>query len=313
MTASGTSHADLIDPSTGRSLATNDDDGVVDRAAVQRYLDADPLGPYGFFGWVGPETHGALLANAGVRRDPLIADRVVAWLTDRYARRRAGDPAALRPFLLVASFINPHDIVLFPLWSRRSPVKPSHLDPPPVPPAPIADEDLSTKPAAQIAFREAYYSGYARRRPSGAATGRARSATCITACTPRWTGRSTGSGGRSPKMVRRTRFWCAPPTTPTCSARTTTCSKETAAHRVWRAGRTGLLIRPRRCASGCRPTPRPTSRAWWSGWTWREATNTCGSWCAPSTIRAPGPNPAYVTWPPMALGGEEYRTSPVDD
>ncbi len=154
------SHADLIDTNTGRSLATNDDDGVVDPVAVRRYLDADPLGPYGFSGWVGPEPHGALLGNAGIRRDPLIADRVVAWLTDRYARRRAGDPAALRPFLLVASFVNPHDIVLFPTWSRRGPVKPSPLDPPPVAPAPTADEDLSTKPAAQIAFREAYYSGY---------------------------------------------------------------------------------------------------------------------------------------------------------
>jgi arylsulfatase A-like enzyme len=154
------SHADLIDTNTGRSLATNDDDGVVDPVAVRRYLDADPLEPYGFSGWVGPEPHGALLGNAGIRRDPLIADRVVAWLTDRYTRRRAGDPAALRPFLLVASFVNPHDIVLFPTWSRRGPVKPSPLDPPPVAPAPTADEDLSTKPAAQIAFREAYYSGY---------------------------------------------------------------------------------------------------------------------------------------------------------
>jgi arylsulfatase A-like enzyme len=154
------SHADLIDANTGRSLATNDDDGVVDPVAVRRYLDADPLEPYGFSGWVGPEPHGALLGNAGIRRDPLIADRVVAWLTDRYTRRRAGDPAALRPFLLVASFVNPHDIVLFPTWSRRGPVKPSPLDPPPVAPAPTADEDLSTKPAAQIAFREAYYSGY---------------------------------------------------------------------------------------------------------------------------------------------------------
>ena len=154
------SHADLTDPATGRSLATNDDDGVVDADAVRRYLDADPLDPYGFSGWVGPEPHGAGLANAGIRRDPLIADRVVAWLEDRYARRRAGDPAALRPFLLVASFVNPHDIVLFPAWSRRNPVRPSPLDPPPVPPAPTADEDLSTKPAAQIAFREAYYSGY---------------------------------------------------------------------------------------------------------------------------------------------------------
>jgi arylsulfatase A-like enzyme len=154
------SHADLTDPATGGPLATNDANGVVDPAAVQRYLDADPLGPFGFSGWVGPEPHGALPGNAGVRRDPLTADRVVAWLTDRYARRRAGYADALRPFLLVASFVNPHDIVLFPLWSRRSPLQPSPLDPPAVPPAPTADEDLSTKPAAQIAFREAYYSAY---------------------------------------------------------------------------------------------------------------------------------------------------------
>ncbi|MCV7344871.1 hydrolase [Mycolicibacterium rhodesiae] len=154
------SHADLTDPETGGPLATNDDDGVVDPAAVRRYLDADPLAPFGFSGWVGPEPHGAGLANSGVRRDPLIADRVVTWLQDRYARRRAGDATALRPFLLVASFVNPHDIVLFPTWSRRSPLEPSPLDPPRIPPAPTAGEDLRTKPAAQIAFREAYYSGY---------------------------------------------------------------------------------------------------------------------------------------------------------
>ncbi len=154
------SHADLTDPRTGDILATNDDDGNVDPAAVRTYLDADPLAPYGFSGWVGPEPHGALLANAGIRRDPLIADRVVAWLADRYARRRAGDPQALRPFLLVASFVNPHDIVLFPGWALRSPVKASPLDPPHVPAAPTAEEDLRGKPSAQIAFREAYYSGY---------------------------------------------------------------------------------------------------------------------------------------------------------
>ena len=159
------SHADLIDPATGTVLATNDDDGVVDPDAVQRYLDADPLEPFGFSGWVGPEPHGAGLANCGLRRDPLIAERVVAWLQDRYMRRRAGDPAALRPFLLVASFVNPHDIVLFPTWALRSPLKPSPLDPPQVPPAPTADEDLRSKPSAQIAFREAYYSGYG---PAGA-------------------------------------------------------------------------------------------------------------------------------------------------
>lgn len=154
------SHADLEDPETGGSLATNDGDGVVDPVAVQRYLDADPLAPYGFSGWVGPEPHGAAMSNCGYRRDTLFADRIVTWLTDRYERRRAGDETALRPFLLVASFVNPHDIVLFPAWVRRSPLQPSPLDPPPIPAPPTADEDLASKPAAQIAFREAYYTGY---------------------------------------------------------------------------------------------------------------------------------------------------------
>ncbi|OBA71708.1 hydrolase [Mycobacterium sp. 1554424.7] len=154
------SHADLTDPATGHPLATNDGAGVVNPAAVKRYLETNPLEPFGFSGWVGPEPHGAQLANAGIRRDPLIADRVVAWLTERYARRRAGEPAALRPFLLVVSFVNPHDIVLFPAWVHCSPVRPSRLDPPPVPPAPTAKEDLRTKPAAQLAFRQAYLSGY---------------------------------------------------------------------------------------------------------------------------------------------------------
>ena len=102
------------------------------------------------------------MANSGLRRDPLIAARVVAWLEDRYARRRAGDADAQRPFLLVASFVNPHDIVLFPVWQRTKPLgdEPSPLDPPPVPEAPTEHEDLATKPAAQIAYRAAYPSGY---------------------------------------------------------------------------------------------------------------------------------------------------------
>ena len=153
------SHADLQDES-GRRLDTNTDKGTVLPAAVQTYLDADPLGPYGFSGWVGPEPHGARLSDSGLRRDPLLADRLVAWLQDRYARRRAGDPDALRPFLLVAGFVNPHDIVLFPKWARKSPLAAGPLDPPHVAEAPTQHEDLSHKPAAQIAFRESYPSAY---------------------------------------------------------------------------------------------------------------------------------------------------------
>ncbi len=155
------SHADLIDHTSQQPLATNDAHGVIDEVAVRRYLEANPLDPYGFSGWVGPEPHGGRLADSGLVRDPLIAARVVAWLEDRYARRRAGDEKAKRPFLLVASFVNPHDIVLFPIWARRSPLHASEtMDPPPVPEATTAHEDLRDKPAAQIAYRDAYPSGY---------------------------------------------------------------------------------------------------------------------------------------------------------
>ncbi len=152
-------HADLHDADGGR-VDTNDNEGIVDPAAVQRYLDADPLDPFGFSGWVGPEPHGGALSDSGLRRDPLIAERIVAWLQDRYQRRRDGDADALRPFLLVASFVNPHDIVLFPAWLRRNPLEPSPLDPPHVPAPPTGDEDLASKPAAQIAYRAAYPTGY---------------------------------------------------------------------------------------------------------------------------------------------------------
>lgn len=154
------SHADLHD-ADGNRIDANDDEGNVLTEGVEKYRKADALDGYGFSGWIGPEPHGGQLRDAGVRRDPLIADRVVAWLENRYERRAAGDADAQRPFLLVASFVNPHDIVLFPAWARRgSPLEPSPLDPPHVPEAPTAHEDLATKPAAQIAFRDTYASGY---------------------------------------------------------------------------------------------------------------------------------------------------------
>jgi len=157
-------HADLHD-ADGERITTNDDDGVVDAAAVQRYLDADPLDAFGFSGWVGPEPHGGDPADSGLIRDRLIADRVVAWLEDRYARRQAGDADALRPFLLVASFVNPHDIVFAPAWLGRIgpdvPLEERPDDPPAVAASPTDDEDLRTKPASQIAFRASYPSTYA--------------------------------------------------------------------------------------------------------------------------------------------------------
>ena len=155
-------HADLMNPDTGFPLATNTDTGEIIQSAVDAYSEANPLDAFGFDGWIGPEPHGAPLANSGAIRDDLIADRVVSWLENRYRLRSEGDPESLRPFLLVASFVNPHDIVLFPAWKRRdiSPLKETDSLPPDVPEPPTRHEDLATKPAAQIAYKNSYYSAY---------------------------------------------------------------------------------------------------------------------------------------------------------
>ncbi len=156
------SHSDLMDPATGFPLATNTDTGEIIQSAVDAYREANPLDAFGFDGWIGPEPHGAPLANSGAIRDDLIADRIVSWLENRYRLRSEGDQESLRPFLLVASFVNPHDIVLFPAWKRRdiSPLKETDSLPPDVPESPTRHEDLATKPAAQIAYKNSYYSAY---------------------------------------------------------------------------------------------------------------------------------------------------------
>lgn len=157
-------HADLM--VDGQPLATNDSDGNIDAEAVQRYLDADPLADYGFSGWVGPEPHGGLMENSGVRRDQLIADRVSAWLADRYERRAAGDASAQRPFLLVASFVNPHDIVLFPPWVRRGlPLNDELPSAPAIPASPTDDDDLLDRPGVQRGYRDNYVTMYGPRGP----------------------------------------------------------------------------------------------------------------------------------------------------
>ena len=157
-------HADLIDVRTGEPLETHDANGHIDQSAVQRYLDADVLDPFGFSGWVGPEPHGPTPQRSGLVSDPVYASRAVDWLTERYERRRAGDAAAQRPFLLVVCFVNPHDIVFAPAWLGRigstNPFANDQEMPPAVAASPTDDEDLSSKPAAQIAYRASYPTTY---------------------------------------------------------------------------------------------------------------------------------------------------------
>ena len=101
------------------------------------HLDAAGLRPYGFADWRPPDTHG--VPHGGLRDDPGIADRAAAWLGDR-----ARDDA---PFCLVASFVNPHDIMFSPRVGR--PTRLAHRAPSP----PHLDETLDAKPSVQKRFR----------------------------------------------------------------------------------------------------------------------------------------------------------------
>ena len=100
------SHADLIPGGSHLGLMANDRAGTVDPEVVDLYQRADRLDRFGFSGWIGREPHGPNPADTGFVRDPLFADQV-----SELFGQLAADPADPRPFLAVASFVNPHDIV----------------------------------------------------------------------------------------------------------------------------------------------------------------------------------------------------------
>ena len=88
-----------------------EDGRVLGPDAVKAYEEAQPLKPYGFSGWTGPEPHGADVQNAGVYRDESYVAQAQTWL------RRRSSFAGQKNFLLVVSLVNPHDIVFWPPWS----------------------------------------------------------------------------------------------------------------------------------------------------------------------------------------------------
>ena len=164
------SDADLYQPGTHKPFPSFTSSGVRDPAAEAIYLDADLLDDFGFTGWIGPEPHGsdpmnsASSAPGGGGRDQMFAAQSVELLTDLRT--------STRPWLAVASFVNPHDIVLWGdlalLMGRVNPstslALASQLQGSNVPnelfdAAPwlaTHEEDLSSKPDAQASYRSVY-------------------------------------------------------------------------------------------------------------------------------------------------------------
>ena len=116
------SEADIHIPGTYDQLLSFNDKGEPDPKAESEYLAADRLGPYGFSGWIGPEPHGTNPLNSGssaakaIGRDEKFATQAVDLLNQLAKRGSSG-----KPWLLVNSYVNPHDITLWGAFTLKSP------------------------------------------------------------------------------------------------------------------------------------------------------------------------------------------------
>lgn len=109
------SDADLYQPGTYNPLPSYTDRGLRDRELEDIYLESERLENYGFNGFVGPEPHGSNPLNSG-SSGPMGSgrDRVYAEMGVEQLRKLRGSN---KPWLLVTSFVNPHDITL---WGNYS-------------------------------------------------------------------------------------------------------------------------------------------------------------------------------------------------
>lgn len=160
------SEADMTVPGTHSQLLSYDPTtGAPDPAAEALYGAADRLGRFGFSGWIGPEPHGSAPLNSGSSVPPDQQGRDVGFA--QQARRlieRLDQDGGDEPWLVVSSFVNPHDIVLFGLFANlgggfdftiENGVVPYNVFQPALFQQTV-DDNLSSKPSAQASYQQTY-------------------------------------------------------------------------------------------------------------------------------------------------------------
>jgi len=123
------------------------------------YEQANVLADYGFDGWIGPEPHGSSPRNSGSSASTGLSGRDVVYARQTVDLIRQLDQELTeKPWLIVSSFVNPHDIALFGAVSQQSDQFAFRVDPsvPYIMPAPTASESLAAKPSAQLSYKRIY-------------------------------------------------------------------------------------------------------------------------------------------------------------
>ncbi|MCM3288878.1 sulfatase-like hydrolase/transferase [Paenibacillus sp. MER 180] len=157
------SYEDIVIPGTHSGLASYDPvTGIPNEQLEQLYADANRLENYGFSGWIGPEPHGKNPRNSGSSAGVGLSGRDVVYgseavqLLEALHQQKQEDPHA-PPWLVVASFVNPHDIVLYGAFTAHMPTFRFDVGPiPDVAPPPTFYESLLTKPRCQASYRDIY-------------------------------------------------------------------------------------------------------------------------------------------------------------
>lgn len=149
------SHADIVLPGTHDALESYTPNGEPIQNIIDLYLRANRLDDYGFDGWIGPEPHGSAKANTGTNRDPGFMAETINLL-DALEAEQKKSRGEQQPWLIVNSFVNPHDIVLFGIaWKNFGyPLTEGFV--PSIPRPQTERESLETKPRAQKSYVDVY-------------------------------------------------------------------------------------------------------------------------------------------------------------
>lgn len=143
----------------GETLMTFDSEGnrLLDRENF--YLKKNVLKKFGYNGWIGPEPHGTLPLNSAAAVPYPEKGRDIAYQQQVLEELKKVEG----PWLMMASFVNPHDITLFGLLSEQSPNFDFPIDPT-LPEQLFTSEfeaslheTLKDKPKAQRFYRDHYH------------------------------------------------------------------------------------------------------------------------------------------------------------
>ncbi len=163
-------HADLPTFAGQGGLMTVDMTGKLIPENIEAYRQADRLEPFGFSGWIGREPHGILPQDMGLVRDGVYAEQVTTMFSELAASRKDNGP-----WLSVASFVNPHDILFQGMmWSQMLHLQEPDDTVPDIAAAPSQADDFAGRPPchedftsvwpqmtypqqADLAYRRLYY------------------------------------------------------------------------------------------------------------------------------------------------------------